>query len=615
MAKIQRYCLFGILIFGLGLRCFSLNSGLPYLFGPDEIRQVLDALSMPARRSIIPLDLTYPALHKYLLLCSFGVYFGIGLILKTFVGVGDFVFKFLVDPGGVFLVARGMSVFFAMLLMIPVYSTAKLIGSRESAVIACLFSTFMFSLVAHSQWATADSLLAFLSAAAFFYIIKCAQERRYKNFVLCGILMGLACATKYQGVYLLVPFLAMSAICLFKNTNRKHLGILIVTGLIVTSIVAMLGNLGFVFEFKGSIQRLFELKDERMGISSLLPFSQSYLSVVAWFIKELLRQELILGVFLLLGVAYALYKHSRNDLIFLSYIWFCLFSLVGFGFRSLHILVYAFPVLCVFGAHLLVKAFRMINNDRHVFGLSFIAASIIVMPNISNAVVWDIKRSNPDTRILAKQWVEKNIGFGTKISEDWFDLSVPLQSNVPLLFRDDKLKPYYFSLFDGAFRQKYADYISRIGAYDLVQVRYETNEPKWPKNMPEEAFVRAQNIPLMKRLYRWFNFKTISELKQEGVSYIIISSYAYNHFLLDTDLRKKTGLFNPYMLEDTLSSNRQAQRYQKDNKYGLLFFLAERARGFYLPLLDLETKDVELVYRIFPQEWNTGPVISIYQLK
>ena len=131
--------------------------------------------------------------------------------------------------------------------------------------------------------------------------------------------------------------------------------------------------------------------------------------------------------------------------------------------------------------------------------------------------------------------------------------------------------------------------------------------------MPKEAIKRARKKPLIRRLYRWFNFLSIEDLKEIGISYISISSYAYNHFLFDDDPRKRTVLFNHFILEDTISSNRQAKKYNKESKYGLLFHLAQRARGFYLPLLNLENESIELIKEIFPKDY-LGPVIKIYKL-
>lgn len=604
-----------ILVLGLCLRLYSINYGLPCVVGPDEVRQVLDALSMGARKSLVPLDYTYPALHKYCLLFLFAFYYMLGSMLKMFSGVNDFVFKFLIDPGGIFLAGRLLSVFFGIAIMAPVYLLAKGFYSKRTGIIACMFSVFMFSLNIHSQWAISDIMLTFLSTCAFYYILRCVNNPEAKDYILAGVFIGAASATKYQGLYLLAPFLAAITVTVKKFVLLKRLLLSLFLSFIIILFLTLLGNLGFVFNFRESLQRLLELKDETMGISSVDPFNHNYFSVVRWFIRDIIRQEKLLGLALVGGVLYSTYKHSKEDLIFLVFISFCLFSLIGFGFRSLHLLVYCFAVLCIFGARFLDSLLSFILKERYKVSHGLICAALIIAPSGYNTVIADVKRSNPDTRILAKAWVEKNIPYGSSIAQDWYDFSVPLQTELPALFREEKLADYYVRYFSEDIRRRYKDYARAKGVYNLIQIRHETTSPVWPEGMPAEAITRAERIPLLKRLYRWFNFRRLGQLKEENVSYIIISDYAYNHFLFDGDIRKKTGLYNPFMLEDTLSSNRQAESYAEGGKYGLLFHLAKRARDFYLPLLNQETAEAELIKEIRPDNSRLGPVIKIYRLK
>lgn len=601
------------IIFGLGLRLYSINSGLPYIVAPDEKRQVLDALSMGARKSLVPLEYTYPVLHKYILLFCFTVYFFLGLIFKIFINNSDFVFKFLIDPGNVFFIARLLSAVFGVAIIIPVYLMGKHFFSRNTGIIAVIFALFMFQLVTHSQWAVADILLTFFCTWAFYYILRCLFFGTLKDFILAAFFIGLAVATKYQGIYLVVPYLAMLLIkpgfLFFKKEEAKK----IYFSILVIVIFAIIGNLGLIFNFKENIRRLLELRGEIMGISSLQPFKHNFISVAIWFIKELIRQEEFLGIILVGGILYSICKHTKIDLLFLVYLAFCLLTLVPFGFRFLHLLVYSFAIICVFGARLTERLTEIIFRYRYKLSNSLVVAFIIVLPSLYSAIRLDFKRLQPDTRLLAKTWLEKNIPLNSYIAEDLYDFSVPLQSEYPLLFQDEKLQKYYLE-FNSEIRQRYKDYAYSKGIYYLRQIRYETEQPIWPQDMSAIAVSLAEKNPIIKRLYRWFNFYSIEELKQMGVSVVILSSYTYNHFLLDSDKRKSTGLFNPHYKEDTLSSNKQASAYREGSRYGLIFYLAKRARDFYLPLLELKFSDVKLVQEFYPNDQHLGPVIEIYKL-
>lgn len=612
----KAYLLAGVVLLGLVLRLYGLNYGLPYVVGPDEKRQVLDALSMGARHSLVPIEHTYPALHKYVLLFCFGIYYFVGVIFKDFLGVSDFVFKFLINPGNIFLLARLISVLFGIALVWPVYCLGKHFFSSRIGLISAIFCVSMYTLIAHSQWAMGDILLVFWSTWAFYYILRCVSRGSFRDFLMVGVLIGLASITKYQGVFLIVPFLTGLFLKRSAFEKDKEAKTMVFLTFIIVFGILILGNLGFIFDFKANLLRLMELKDETMGISSLRPFSQNIFGVSAWFIKELIRQELLLGAVLVLGIFYSLYKRSVSDWIFLSYVSVCLFPLVSFGFRFLHLLVCSFAVICVFGARLVDDFSRMILKGKANMYFRLGLVAVIVVPSINTAYIWGRARSYPDTRIIAMDWVRKNIPVGITIAEDWYDLCVPLQNDTPNLFQDDRLKVSYIKYFSPDIRNAYIKYAKRNGTYNLIQARFETENPVWPIDAPEDFLKRAAGIPMVKRLYRWFNFHNIEELREMGASYLIISSYSYNHFLLDDDQNKATGLFTISNTEDTLSSNRQAKQYEPGTRYGLLFYLSKRARDFYSPLLSTNKagKGVTLVKEIFPSRDNLGPVIRIYQI-
>ena len=195
ISKNKNLILLGIIILGIIIRVYSLSYGLPHIFAPDEKRQVLDALSMGGRRSFLPLEYTYPALHKYFLLFCFGIYFCLGYVFRIFSNLPDFIFKFLINPGEIFFIARLTSVIFGLALAVPVYLLGKKISSKNSGLIASLFAMFMFQLVAHSQWGTADIMLGFLSTWAFYYIVRCFSYGTRRDYIFTGMFIGLAVAT------------------------------------------------------------------------------------------------------------------------------------------------------------------------------------------------------------------------------------------------------------------------------------------------------------------------------------------------------------------------------------------------------------------------------------
>ena len=147
--------------------------------------------------------------------------------------------------------------------------------------------------------------------------------------------------------------------------------------------------------------------------------------------------------------------------------------------------------------------------------------------------------------------------------------------------------------------------------YTLVDIVYDTTVLSWSKDMKQEDVAEFQKKEIYVHLYNRFNFKTLSELRAEGIKYLILSSYVYSQFLLDGD-PEKTGLFNPYIKENTLYNFHQVDTIEKSSNR-FLFYLAKRARDFYVPVLTNKYENVVMLKEFKPDR-GMGPTIKIYKI-
>lgn len=610
----RNYIVTLILAAALGLRLWGVGYGLPFIFHPDENRQILDSLGMAERMSVLPQEYSYPALHKYLLLLVNGAYFAAGRLFGVFKGPSDFALKFLEGESSVFLLSRLLSVGFGTALCALLYVMGAKLFSRNAGFIALALSSGMFHLIQHSQWAIADIVLAFFTAAALYFIMLSVSEPGPMNTALSFFLAGLAVSTKPQGIFLVFPLL-LSRYYIFKDSgfrlkDNRHLSDLTVAFAAFVP-AALIGNLAWVFDF-GAVYTKFKMLSQvaHLGISSKEPFTPGFVSLLKWFAYELVRQEGPLGAVLLAGAVYAALKHTRKDMLFLLYIGVFMFAVRNWAIRYLHLFVAVFPVLCLFAARMADDFFSRTRLNSWVCALTVAA---VILPSTSFSIEASITKDDLDTRAEARQWVEANIPAGTAIAVDWYEFSIPLFSSTPVYLRNPKATDYFQRNVDGRVKRGYEDFLKGKTVYRMLPVVYSTEKPNWPAEMPESAREKAARNEVYRELYSVFNFHTVEELKKEGARYIILTSYGYTNFLLDSDPNKnEAAVFNYLFREDLLSFNKQANSYDGTTPFGLLYFLNKRARDFYTPLLN--GKKAMLVKAFSPSHLRPGPFIKIYEI-
>lgn len=593
-----------VILLGFSVRLFSVNYGLPFVVGPDETRQILDSFSMASRMSLLPQEFAYAALHKYLLLAVYGTYFLLGKAFGVFADKMDFAFKFISQPYNFYLMARLLSVALGTSVIFAVYKTAKLLLDEKAGLLAALLAALNFHLIQLSYWTSSDILVVFISAIAFFYILKFLKFQTAKNAIFAGFFTGLAVSSKLQGVLFIVPLILA---ILFGKNRWKYLAI----ALSVFCVGAFIGNAAYIFQGRPAIERIIVLSQEaKFGISSAPVFSHNVFGVILWYAKDLIRQDGIIGLVYILGIIYSCFSMKRENLAFLSLAASFAVSLSLLSLRQVYYLAAFLPAASVFAAVALIDLSRLFRNAKK-FVLGGIITLIILL-GLKEAILAQVMRSYHDTRQRAMDWVESNIPFGSKIALDWPELNVPLPSDIPFMFWTGNARQYYDTYMPKQIKDAFGRYQDG-NIYTIVPVIHQEDADFLPQDMPEEAAVKIRSNPMFVRLYQRFNFFTLEKLRSMGCQYLVLSSFAYSHFLLDSDIFKM-GIYNPYIKEDVLSNNRQSEEYDPSYEESALYFLNKRARGFYSPLLLGKAAGVELIKEFSPR-FDLGPNIKIYKIE
>ncbi|MCP4399181.1 MAG: phospholipid carrier-dependent glycosyltransferase [bacterium] len=201
-----------VLSIGIFLRFYGINWALPHIFHPDETR-LLYAINDISWDSWENLNLN----PKFFAYGSLPIY-----LLKAIYDFGQWLSREFRQPlyGNFFFVGRALSAFFGSLTLIIVYLFGSRFFSRRAGLLAAAFLGFTVLHIQLSHFLTVDVMLTFFIVAALYIFGRLAEGAHpVRNYLLAGMVLGLAMATKISalplyGVFFLAHILALM--------QRKH---------------------------------------------------------------------------------------------------------------------------------------------------------------------------------------------------------------------------------------------------------------------------------------------------------------------------------------------------------------------------------------------------------
>jgi 4-amino-4-deoxy-L-arabinose transferase-like glycosyltransferase len=408
-----------ILAAAAALRIWGIGFGLPHTQARPDETQVIDA-ALAFLKGQFPRFYDYPWLYMWLLTVLYLGYFAWSAAAGVFRDLGTFVASWPLHWEPFFLISRSLSASAGTATVLVVYQLARKVGGTGTGLVAALFMALAFLPVRESHFGTTDSMMTLLIVASVSALFSAHGTGRLLLFGLAGALGGLATATKYNAVFVVVPMLVSQLMHLFDAPAKDRLRVAFDKRLLhfggAFALALAIGVPFIVFDwprFSVAMGELLHSTKHGMGNASLEP---------GWIhhIKLSLRYGLGLPLFLvsLAGAATLLASHGRTALLLLAFP--ASYYLVAGSVGNLFVR-YALPVvpfLCVCAAWLVTSVIRRVTPPGQPLVapvLTAVVSALIVLPSLRSCWRFDTIMAATDNRVIIAEWFKASVPAGESV--------------------------------------------------------------------------------------------------------------------------------------------------------------------------------------------------------
>lgn len=342
------------------------------------------------------------------------------------------------------IIGRFYSALFSMLTIPLIFILSKDIFNKKTAIIASLFTAFCVSLIQTSHFSITENFLVLISLLMCLVSFKLLKTSKLKAYILCGIFLGLAVATKTTALSLIIFPLTAHILTIKKggyNFLKRvfYLFIFLLTGIAVFTIFSpytflkwnkfmesmryesgvALGTLlvPYTLQFNHTLPYIFQINN---FIWQIGPIAYLFIPSFIFFIFMIIRSK------------------NTKFILFLS---FPLIYFLYVGYWHTKFIRFMLPIL-PFIIMLISYFLYEVQKRMRRFG------KLLIIVSVFSTVVWALAFFSiyirEQTRVAASEWIYQNIQSGSKIlGEHWDDgLPVSIGSNNPSVYNIEQLTIY-----------------------------------------------------------------------------------------------------------------------------------------------------------------------------
>ena len=363
------------------------------------------------------------------------------------------------------LVGRAVSALFDVGSVLLIFLIGCRLYDRRAGLLAALLTAATVTSIQQSHFFTFDTFTVFFLLAAFLFTVRIWQAEHWYDYLLLGGSLGFALACKVNSAVfaLVVALVALKrlrdvTIDPGEEADRvsawigvvSRFALAAVTALVVFRVVepyAFAGpgffNLGLSKKFlddMGYVQKLVSGEiDQPPSVqwAGTTPYLFPLVGLVDW------GMGIPLGVVAWAGLLFAAYrllvKKEERHLLIVAWVAFFFWYQGGQFAKTMRYFLPIVPLLCLLGAHLMLKMIAAARWRGERIGVAATAArrlarygavaliALVVVSTLAYAVAFTSIYTRPLTRIAATEWIFANIPRGTAIKNEHWDDPLPLR--------------------------------------------------------------------------------------------------------------------------------------------------------------------------------------------
>jgi hypothetical protein len=397
-----------LLLVTLGLHLWGIRQGLPYSYNVDEATHFVPRAIGFFSHDYNPNYFLNPPGYSYLLHIIFELWFGSGDAVSR---------AYTVDPTQVFVLARVVAAVLGTIAVWLTYLAGERLFGRTVALLGAAIFAVAFLPNFYSHLALNDVPTLAPVALSLYGAAGVLRRGWRRDYVISGVAIGLAAATKYTGGITIICLLAAAACDGAGGATLVALRRLAVA-LLAALAAFVLANPFSILDFSAfqagvATQQSLAGGAEPVKVGTTAASGTAYylwtftwglgwapsLAAVGGAVLLLVRRRLTMALVLLPApIAYIVFMGDQQRF---------------FGRWLLPI----FPIVALLGAYATVELVRWIVRTRGVPVLVAAGVAVVVMlgQGLATSIHNDVVMSRPDTRNLARQWMVAHVPAGSKV--------------------------------------------------------------------------------------------------------------------------------------------------------------------------------------------------------
>jgi hypothetical protein len=424
-----------------------------------------------------------------------------------------------IDPFQFMAIAKTVSFLFGAGAIFATYWLGRRIVDRSTGILAAIILAFSPTFTRYCHEPVPETAMTCMAGFATVFLIAILQQPSVQNYTMAGLLLGLACAAKYNAAVLSVVLLIVHTYVWRRNRISR---VPLIDHNLARAFVA--GSLAFaITSFQVLLQprqflwTLFVFHEDTSRYGGL-----SY-GFVPWLshLQTILNDERGVAVLFLCGVVFALHRRSTAVLTLLLPVLLAWIYMGRWQKCPARYYLFVYPALAVLAAMAALRArdwfaTKLPVQLRIMSQTPVVAALALSLWSVVSSAVPCQNRGAPDTRELALRWIETHIPSGAIIAGP----NVP--EGYPPLISSSKVK-HYLTVLPARDRASIMRIIESRPNYKLQPLSFMHATPQLPENWPADVRQQYQQNVYTSMMAR--EDISLDELRNRRAQYIVTSSY------------------------------------------------------------------------------------------